>query len=210
MQCDPLPGWRVACTSSSEGTRFHHSHQSRPDHPGVSDGNSSCCWWHTYIFLTMAVWTQLRDWIWENERGFRLIETGLQLQAVTRSFPSSPSHSIEKDPYRTNFLVWGRHKQAQITRSHCTCQAVCSSSWSGKYMSGGGQACQSALDGGGWAAVGRSRYGEYVVTIRFLGEHGTTRVWHRLPWCWHRWAFYIDCDPARGVSRQEGHNLQVW
>jgi len=48
MQRDPSPGRRVACNSPSEGTRFHQSCQSRPEHPGVSDGNQSCCWWNSY------------------------------------------------------------------------------------------------------------------------------------------------------------------
>jgi len=109
----------------------------------------------------------------------------------------------------TYFLVWGRGKQARITRLHCTCQAVCVSSWSGKSTSGGGQACRSALYGGGRASGGRSRYREYVETRWILGGHGATRVRHRLPWFWHRWAFYICCDPARGVAFQKGHNLQV-
>ena len=39
MQRDPSPGRRVACNSPSEGTRFRQSRQSRPEHPGVSDGN---------------------------------------------------------------------------------------------------------------------------------------------------------------------------
>jgi len=30
---------RVACDSPSEGTMIRQSRQSRPDHPGVSDGN---------------------------------------------------------------------------------------------------------------------------------------------------------------------------
>ena len=50
---------------------------------------------HTYRILTMPVWIQLRDWIWDAERGFRLVETGLQLQVSTGSFLSSRSHSIE-------------------------------------------------------------------------------------------------------------------
>jgi len=39
MQCDPSPGRQVACNSPSERTRFRQSRQSRPEHPGVSDGN---------------------------------------------------------------------------------------------------------------------------------------------------------------------------
>ena len=39
MQHDPSPGLRVACNSPSERTRFRQSRQSRPEHPGVSDGN---------------------------------------------------------------------------------------------------------------------------------------------------------------------------
>jgi hypothetical protein len=43
MQRDPSRGEREACNSPSEGTRFRQSRQSRPEHPGVSDGNKSCC-----------------------------------------------------------------------------------------------------------------------------------------------------------------------
>jgi len=71
---------------------------------------------HKYRILRMPVCTQLRDWIWDTERGFRLVETGLQLQAGSASFPSSPSHAIVKIPYLTYFLVWGGGKQAQMTR----------------------------------------------------------------------------------------------
>jgi len=42
-----------------------------------------------------------------------------------------------------------------------------------------------------------------------LSEHGVTRVWHQLLWCWHHWAFFIGCDATRGVVCQEGHNVQV-
>jgi len=45
MQGDPAPGRLAACNSPSEGTRFRQSRQSRPEHPGVSDGNQGCCWW---------------------------------------------------------------------------------------------------------------------------------------------------------------------
>jgi len=48
---------------------------------------------HTYRILTMPMCTQLRNWIWDVERGFRLVEAELQLQAGTGLFPSSPSHS---------------------------------------------------------------------------------------------------------------------
>jgi len=40
VQRDKSPGRRVACNSPSEGTRFRHSRQSRPGHPGVWDGNN--------------------------------------------------------------------------------------------------------------------------------------------------------------------------
>jgi len=82
----------------------------------------------TYRVLTMPVRTQLRDCIWDAERGFRLVETGLQLQAGNSSVPSSPAHSIETLPHMTNFLVRDRVKQAQITRLHCTCHAILASS----------------------------------------------------------------------------------
>ena len=106
---------------------------------------------HTYWIQIMPVCTQLCDWVWDADRGFRLIETGLQLQECTSSFPSSPSHSIEKLPHMTYFLVWGRGKQAWITRLHCTCRTIRATSWSGKSTSGGGQACWSGLYGGGQA-----------------------------------------------------------
>jgi len=105
--------------------------------------------------------------------------------------------------------VWGGGKQARITRLHCTCRAVCASSWSGKCTSAGDQACQSALYGTGRASGARSGYREFVETRWILGEHGATTVQHRLPWCWHRWVFDIGCDPAGGGACQEGHNLQV-
>jgi len=104
---------------------------------------------NTYRILTMPVCTELRNWIWDAERGFRLVGTGLQLQAGTGSLPPSPSDSMEKLPHMTDILVWGRGKQGQITRFHWTCQAVHASSWSGKSTCGGGQACRSALYGGG-------------------------------------------------------------
>jgi len=106
---------------------------------------------HTYRILTLPVCTQLRDWIWDAERGFHLIETGLQLQSGTGTFPSSPSHSSEKLLLMTYFLMWGSGKQARMNRLHCTCRAVPASSWSGKSTSGGGQGCRSALYGGGRA-----------------------------------------------------------
>ena len=49
VQRDPSPGRQAACNSPSEGTRFRQSRQSRPEHPGVSDGNQGCCWWHSII-----------------------------------------------------------------------------------------------------------------------------------------------------------------
>ena len=153
--------------------------------------------------------TQLRDWIWDTEQGPRLVETGLQLQAGTSSFPSSHSHSIEKLPHMPNISVWGGGKQARMTRLQCPCRAVRASSWSGKSSSGGGQACRSALYGRGRASGGRSRYREYVETCWILGEHGVTRVQHQLPCCWHCWTLYIGCDPAGGVAHQKGHHLQV-
>ena len=43
VNSDTAPGLLEACNAPSEGTRFRQSHQSRPEHPGVSDGNYSCC-----------------------------------------------------------------------------------------------------------------------------------------------------------------------
>ena len=39
MQRDPSPGRLAASNSPSEGTTLSQSRQSRPEHPGVSDGN---------------------------------------------------------------------------------------------------------------------------------------------------------------------------
>jgi len=39
MERDPSPGRWVTGNSPSERTRLHQSRQSRPEHPGVSDGN---------------------------------------------------------------------------------------------------------------------------------------------------------------------------
>jgi len=164
---------------------------------------------HTNEILTIPVGTQLRDWTWDAERGFCFVETGLQLQADTGSFSSSPSHSIRKLPFMTYSLVWGCGKLARITRLHCTCRAVCASSFSGKSTSGGSQACRSELYGGCRAWGSRLWYREYVRKHYILAEHGVMRVRHRLPWCLHRGSFYIGHDPARGVTCQQGHNLQV-
>jgi len=157
----------------------------------------------------MLVCTQLRDWKWDAERGFHLAETGLQLQAGTSTFPSSPSVCIEKLPLMTYFLVWGCGKQEQISTLHCTGWAVCTSSGRGKSTSGGGQECRAAVDVGGWASGDRSRYREYVKTRWIRIDLGAKLVCHRLSWCWHRWVFYICGDPARGVACQKGHNVQV-
>ena len=79
----------------------------------------------------------------------------------------------------------------------------------GKSTSGGGQACQSALQGGVRALGGRSRYREHHKTQSILSEEGWTRVRHRLPWCCHRCASYIGCDATGGVACEEQQNLQV-
>jgi len=60
---------------------------------------------YTYKILTMPVCTQLHDWIRDAELGFCIVVSGLRLRAGTGSFPSSPSHSIEKLPHMTHFLV---------------------------------------------------------------------------------------------------------
>jgi len=77
---------------------------------------------HTYRIPTISGCTQLRDWIWNADRGFRLVETGVQLQAGRGSFRSSHFYSIEKIPLITYFWVWGRGKQEPITRLHCIVQ----------------------------------------------------------------------------------------
>jgi len=66
---------------------------------------------HTYRITIMPVCTRLCDSRWDAERGFLLVETRLQLQAGTGSFPSPPSHSIVKLPHMTWFLVWGCGKR---------------------------------------------------------------------------------------------------
>jgi len=134
-----------------------------------------------YEILTMPPYTQLWDSIWDTEQSIGLVEPGLQLWAFTGSFLSSPSHSIEKLPHMTFFLVWGCGKQAQTTRLHFTCQAVCESSGGGKSRSRGSRVSQSASNGGDRASGGHSWYGEYVEPRWILGEHGMTRVQHRLP-----------------------------
>ena len=130
------------------------------------------------------------------------METGLQLQAGTSLFPSSPSHSIEKLPHMTYILVWGCGMQAQITRLHCTCRDV-------RASSEGGHTCWSLLHGEGQASGGPLLYRDYVETRLILGEHGATSAQHLLSSCCNHWAFYIGCDPAWGVACQEGHNLEV-
>ena len=51
MQRDPSPGWRVACNSLSERAKFRQGRQSRPEHPGVSDGNYGRCWWLAMVVV---------------------------------------------------------------------------------------------------------------------------------------------------------------
>jgi len=157
----------------------------------------------------MSLCTQLRDWIWDTEWGSLLVETGLQLQAGTGSFPSSSSCFIEKLCYLTEFFVWGHGKQERITILHCTCRAFRAPSWSGISTSAGDQAWRSAWYEGGRASGGRLRYRECVETRWILGEHGATRGRHRLPWCWHHWSFDTGCYPAMCVACQDGNTLQV-
>jgi len=109
----------------------------------------------------------------------------------------------------TYFLVWGRGKQARITRLHCTCLAVLLSSWSGKSTSADGQACRSAMKGGGRGSEGRSQYRECVDRRWILSEHGAVRVRHRRLKCLHCWLFYLRCNPAGGVACQVEHDLEV-
>jgi len=42
----------MACISPSDCMRFRQSRQSRPEHPAVSDGHWSCCWWCTPRLVT--------------------------------------------------------------------------------------------------------------------------------------------------------------
>jgi len=107
---------------------------------------------------TMPVCTQFCDLIWDAKWGFHLVETGLQLQAGSRSFPPSPFHSMESHPPVTEFYVGGRGKYVQITRLDCTHWAIQKHSWSGKPTFGGGQPCRAELDGEGRALRNYSRY----------------------------------------------------
>ena len=143
------------------------------------------------------------------EHGVHLSESGLQLQAGTGSFSSSPSNSIDILPHMTYCILWGHSKQDWITCLHCTCRGINASSWSGKSTCWEGHACQSALYGGGQTLGGRSRYREYVKIRSILIEHGATTVGHRLPSCGHCWSFYTGYDPARGVPCQERHNPHI-
>jgi hypothetical protein len=59
----------------------------------------------TYGILGLPVCTQLRDWMWDAERGCVFISTRLQLQAGTGSFSLTPFYSIEKLAHETWFLV---------------------------------------------------------------------------------------------------------
>jgi len=106
---------------------------------------------HTYRLLKMPGCTQLGDWIWDAEQGFRIVETGWQLPAGTSSFPLSESHSIETLPHRTYLFVWGCGKLARITRLHCPGRAIRASLWSCQSTTGGGEACWLVLNGGGRA-----------------------------------------------------------
>jgi hypothetical protein len=45
---------REVCNSLSEGTRFHQSCPSSPEHQDISDGILRCCWWHTGVFKIFA------------------------------------------------------------------------------------------------------------------------------------------------------------
>jgi len=61
---------QVACNSPSEGSRFRQSRQSRPEHPGVSDGNEGCCWcgcqlhYHAADSVLACEWTIMSQQIW--------------------------------------------------------------------------------------------------------------------------------------------------
>jgi hypothetical protein len=65
------------------------------------------------------------------------------------------------------------------------------------------------LYGGSRASGDRLRYRDSVEIHWILGAYGVTTVPHRLPWCLHRGVFLIGCDPAGGVTCQEGHNFHV-
>jgi len=77
MQRNPSPGRREVCNSPSEGTRFRQSRQSRPEHPGVSDGNWGCCWcWEHLESLHKSIYgceyTNIcnSEWCWEHAQKY--------------------------------------------------------------------------------------------------------------------------------------------
>jgi hypothetical protein len=78
MQRDPSPGWQAACNSLSEGTRFRQSHQSRPEHPGVSDGNQGCCW------CTLPVCNRLKRYMDNIEYFYFIFKKVLDYQHCNR------------------------------------------------------------------------------------------------------------------------------
>jgi len=98
---------------------------------------------------------------------------------------------------------------AWTSRLHCTCQAICASSWSGKSTSAGGKECRSSLYWGGQTSGGHSLCRDYVETGWILSRHGVMTVRHQQPWCWPCSVFDIGCDPAGGITRFEEHNLKV-
>jgi len=157
----------------------------------------------------MPMCTPLRDSIWDTERGFCLVETGLQLEAATDSFPSFRSHPIVKLPQMSSLLVWHCGKEARITRLHFGCQAI-HVFWScGKSTSDGGQACRCAFYKGGRASGGHSQMRDYFEPGWIFGDDCAMRFRCWLPSCWDHWAFYNGWDPARGVPCQEGHDPPV-
>jgi len=101
MQRDPSPGWREACNSPSEGTRFRQSCQSRPVHPGVSDRNYGCCWCQS---RTIGWWPFQ---VHHPAIGSLIADARLTSPAIDEC--SSPTASI----------LWIRRRRKDSMGSHC-------------------------------------------------------------------------------------------
>jgi len=91
MQRDPSLGRRVASDSPSEGTRFRQSRQSRPEHPGVSDGNQGCCWctWSRFWKRNMVGHGYSGEWVgWGNVKKLGYIYQNLVYGSTHSKLPA--------------------------------------------------------------------------------------------------------------------------